>query len=455
MAIVIRGGVVVNASGEAEADVRIEGERITGVGADLHQPGDQILDASGCRVMPGGIDPHTHIEMPAGDLGFTADTWESATAAAVAGGTTCVIDMITQERGESLGAALQDWQRRAGPQAHCDYSFHMGIIDPRPAVLAEMGEIVAAGVPSFKIYLAYKGRLMISDDEALRIMQEAGRLGAWTLVHAENGDLIEELIADARAAGRLGPEMHPATRPPHGEGEATARAIDLGRHAGAPVYIVHVSCRDALGAIARARKAGQRVAAEACLHHLVLTDEEYRRPGLEAAPFVLSPPLRSEVHRLALWAGLESGTLDLVATDHCPWNLEGQKERGEHDFTLIPNGGPGLEERMAVLYTAARGSWTPAQFVARTSANAARIFGLKHKGAVAPGFDADLVVWDPNVESKISAATQHGGVDHSLYEGMAVRGQCRFTLVRGRVAAVAGKPVGAPGWGRQPHRCPQ
>lgn len=444
--LVIRGGTVVNAGGRCEADVRIEGGRMVAVGVDVKQPGDQVLDAAGCYVMPGGIDPHTHIEMPVGDGEFNADDWFSGTAAALAGGTTCVIDMITPEG--SLGAALQDWRTRAARKAVCDYSFHMGVIDA--ATIPQMAGVVVQGVPSFKIYLAYKHRLMVDDAAAFRIMREAGRLGAWTLVHAENGDLIDLLTAEARAAGRLGAGVHGETRPPAGEGEAAHRAIQLARLAEAPVYIVHVSCAEALAAVADARRRGWRVAGEACVHHLLLTDEEYRRPGFEAAPYVLSPPLRDRTHVDALWRGLTAGDLDTTATDHCPWHLHGQKDRGEHDFSLIPNGAGSVEERLALLWThgVAAGRWTPEQFVARTSANAARIFGLTSKGAVAPGYDADVVVWDPAIRRTLSARTQRSRCDHSIWEGMAVTGGPRYVLVRGN-------PAPPPGWGRFQQREPR
>ena len=430
MPLIIRGGTVVTETAQFVADVRVEGERITAVGRDIHLPGDRVLDASGCFVMPGGIDPHTHIEMPAGDLGRTADDWHSGTAAAVEGGTTCVLDMITPEPGGALAAALYDWRRRAAQGALCDYSFHMGVTEARPDIIEEMAAIVAAGVSSFKLYLAYKGRLMVDDGAAFRIMREAGRLGAWTLVHAENGDLIEALTADAVRAGRLDAGAHGATRPPVAEGEATHRAIQLARAAEAPVYIVHVTCREALAPIRRARQNGLPVIGEACAHHLVLTDEN------QGLPYVLSPPLRPQADRQALWDAYADGTLSVTATDHCPWNLQGQKERGRDDFTRIPNGAPGIEERMALLWThgVTTGRWSPSQFVTHTSAEAARIFGLSTKGAVHPGYDADLVIWDPSNRRTLSAATQRSSVDHCLYEGMEVTGQPRYVLVRGAEA---------------------
>ncbi len=457
MESVIRGGTVVTAAASFSADVRVAGGHITAVGQVPPQPGDHVLDAGGCLVMPGGIDPHTHLEMPAGEI-TTADDWYSGTAAAAAGGTTCVLDMITQERGAGLQTALAQWQERAAGKACIDYSFHMGIIDPRAEVLAELPAVVAAGVPSVKIYLAYKGRIMVNDGEAFRIMRAAAGSGALTLVHAENGEVIEVLQAEARAAGRLQPGRHGAARPPLTEAEATVRALALAEMAAAPVYIVHVTCAAALAPIRAARLAGRPVWAEACVPHLMLTDREYQQPGFAAAPYVLSPPLRPESDRRALWDGLAEGTLDLVATDHCPWHLHGHKDRGREDFTCMPNGAPGIEERLALLWThgVAAGAWRPSEFVARTSTRAARIFGLyPQKGTVQIGADADLVVWDPAPRRALSACTQHSRVDHCLYEGMEVQGLARYVLARGRLVAGEGKPTGdAAGWGRQATRNP-
>lgn len=450
MGTIIRGGTLVTAGNTLECDLRLDGGRVAAAGSGILQPGDQIIDAEGCLVMPGGIDPHTHIDMPAGNL-KTVDDWYDATAAALAGGTTCCIDMMTQEPGGKLRWVLEDWNRRAGPRAAMDYSYHMGVIDPRPDVLEEMPQIVAAGIPSFKLYLAYKGRIMVDDAGAYRTMRAAGRAGAWTLVHCENGEVVEILIAEALAAGRTAAGVHGEVRPAAAEAEATGRAIALAQMAGCPVYIVHVTCQGALEHVRRARRAGQQVRAEACAHHLVLTADEYRRPGFAAAPWVLSPPLRSELDQRALWGGLRDGSLDTVATDHCPWHLKGQKDRGRDDFTRIPNGAPGIEERMALLWTygVAAGSMTPQQFVAYTSTHAAQIFGLyPRKGSLLPGADADVVVWDPQVERKISARTHRTRADHSIYEGMAVRGAPRYVFVRGRPAVWEGELQAEPGWGQ-------
>lgn len=453
MSVLIRGGTVVTPEAVFPGDVRLAGGRIVEVSPRLLDPGgDTMYDATGCYVIPGGIDPHTHLEMPAGELGRNADDWYSGTAAAVLGGTTTVIDMITPERDQTLTAALQDWHDRARRGAVCDYSFHMGIVRVDDAILREMEDVVAAGVPSFKIYLAYKGRIMLEDADAFQVLRRAGEIGALTLVHAENGDVIHFLVEEARSQGLRHAGMHAATRPAVLEGEATGRALALARLAGAPIYIVHVTCREALAAIRFARNHGEPVWAEACAPHLILTDAVYQLPGFAAAPYVLSPPLRSEADREALWEALEDGTLHCTATDHCPWHLKGQKDRGETDFSLIPNGAGGIEERLALLWTwgvEGRG-WSLQDFVARTSSHAARIFGLyPRKGCLVPGADADVVVWDPTVSRTLSAATQASRADHCIYEGVTVRGAPRFVFLRGQLAAQEGRlqvDAGAGAW---------
>ncbi len=448
MALIIRGGTLLTPAGPATADLRIEGGRISALGEGVATSGDETLDAGGCYVLPGGIDPHTHIEMPAGGGEFNADDWYSGTAAALAGGTTTVLDMITPERGGTLTAALGDWQGRAALRAACDYSFHMGLIEDSPALLAEMAAIVAAGVPSFKIYLAYKGRLMIDDGAAFRILRRAGALGALTLAHCENGEIIDTLIADRRAAGDLAPGNHPRVRPSLAEGEATARAIALAQLARAPLYVVHVTCREAIGAIAAARGQGQAVYGEACAHHLTLTEAEYERPGFAAAPYVLSPPLRGAADVAALREALRQGVLQTTATDHCPWHLQGQKDRGRADFTRIPNGAGGIQERLGLLIHHLGDALGWERLVAVAAANAARLFGLTGKGVLAPGADADVLVWDPQQRQVFSARTQVSRVDHNIYEGLAVDGAPRFVLSRGRLAVSEGRVHAEPGWGR-------
>lgn len=421
---------------------------MTAIGASLRAPGDEVIDAEGCYVLPGAIDPHTHIELPTGNGGYNADTWFSGTVAAAFGGTTTVIDMITQERGAPLHEALADWHSRARPHAVVDYGFHMGIIDPRPEVLAEIPELVRTGVPSFKLYLGYRGRLMLSDAELFTTMRAVGRAGGLTLVHAENGDVIDTLVAEAVANGETTPRHHALTRPAATEAEATARACHLARLAEAPLYVVHVTCREALEEIAQARRHGQHVLAETCTHYLLFTADDLARPHFEGARWVLSPPLRKDADRLALWDALGAG-IEVVASDHCPWTLA-QKAQGRERFDRIPNGAPGVEERLPFLYTygVEQGGITLEELVALTSTNPARIFGLyPRKGTIAPGSDADVVVWDPGVQRTWSAAHHRCGSDNTPYEGMAVSGAVRHLLVRGRTVIEDGELAAPAGCG--------
>jgi dihydropyrimidinase len=448
VAKIIAGGTVVTAAGRWVADVRIEGAVVTAIGADLREPGDEVLDAGGCFVLPGAIDPHTHIELPLGNNAYNADTWFTGTAAAAFGGTTTVIDMVTQERGASLQAALADWQHRAHPQAVVDYSFHMGIIDPRPEVLGEIPALVQAGVPSFKLYMAYKGRLMLNDAALFTTMRTVGQSGGMVLVHAENGEVIDTLVAEAVAAGETTPRHHALTRPAATEAEATGRACHLARLAEVPLYVVHVTCREALEAIAHARQLGQPVLAETCTHYLLFTADDLARPHFEGAKWVLSPPLRKPGDQQALWKALGTA-IEVVASDHCPWTLT-QKAQGRERFDLIPNGAPGVEERLPFLYTygVQRGAITLEELVAVTATNPARIFGLyPRKGTIAPGSDADIAVWDPAVRRTWSAASHHCGADNTPYKGMTVHGAVRHLLVRGRDIIRQGELVAAAGCG--------
>ena len=449
MATVITGGTVVTAAGRVQADVLVEGAQITAIGAGLRAPGDEVIDAEGCFVLPGAIDPHTHIELPTGGGAYNADTWYSGTVAAAFGGTTTVIDMITQEKGDSLMNALADWQRRAAPRAVVDYGFHMGIIDPQPTVLDEIPLLIKAGVPSIKLYTAYKDRLMLNDAQLFDVMRATAKANGLVLIHAENGDVIDTLVAEAIARGDTAPRFHAATRPAAAEAEATGRACRLAEMAGARLYVVHVTCREALEEIEIARRRGLPVLAETCTHYLLFTADDLARPHFQGAKWVLSPPLRHEKDCQALWEAL-GNTLEVVASDHCPWTME-QKERGRERFDRIPNGAPGLEERLPFLYTygVLQNSLTLEELVAVTSTNPAKIFGLyPRKGAIAPGSDADIVVWDPMVSRTWSAATHHCGSDNTPYEGLPVTGAVRHVLVRGRPVISDGVLTAEPGWGK-------
>ena len=438
MSTVIRNGTIVTADLTYEADVLIEGGRIAAIGQGL--TGDTQLDATGCYVMPGGIDPHTHLEMPFMGT-YSADDFESGTRAALAGGTTMVVDFALPSPGQGLLDALQMWDNKSG-RAHCDYSYHMAVTWWGQQVFDEMAEIVDRGITSFKHFMAYKGALMVNDDELFASFRRVGDLGGIAMVHAENGDVVAELSARLLAEGNTGPEAHAYSRPPQVEGEATNRAIMVADMAGVPLYVVHVSCEDSHEAIRRARQQGKRVWGEPLIQHLTLDESEYFDKDWDhAARRVMSPPFRDRRHQDSLWAGLQSGSLSVVATDHCAFTTE-QKRHGVGDFTKIPNGTGGLEDRMPMLWThgVGTGRLTPNEFVAATSTNSAKILGMyPKKGAVLVGSDADLVVWDPEAEKTISAGSQQSAIDYNVFEGQKVKGLPRYTITRGVVAVTEGK----------------
>ncbi len=453
MATVIKGGTVVTALRSFEADVLIEGERIAAVGAGLK--GDRVIDAAGCYVMPGGIDPHTHLEMPF--MGTTsADDYDSGTRAALSGGTTMVVDFCIPGHGQKLLDAWADWDRRSATAA-CDYAYHMCIVSWSDAIREEMAAVVAKGVTTFKHFMAYKGALMVNDEELFASFKRCAELGAMPLVHAENGDVVAALQAELLSAGITGPEGHGYSRPPEVEGEAANRAIMLADQAGVPLYIVHTSSIPAHEAIRRARSLGQRVYGEPLIQHLVLDESEYQNKDWDhAARRVMSPPFRDKKNQDDLWNGLKAGSLQVVATDHCAFTTE-QKRFGRDDFTKIPNGTGGLEDRMPVLWTrgVATGRLTMNEFVAATSTNIARILNLyPMKGSVEVGADADLVVWDPKATKTISAATQMSAIDYNVFEGIACEGLPRITLSRGKVVYSDGEVTADPGRGRFVPRAP-
>jgi dihydropyrimidinase len=437
MSTVIKNGTIVTHDLTYAADVRIEGGRITEIGQGLS--GGTVLDATGCYVMPGGIDPHTHLEMPFMGT-YSADDFDSGTRAALAGGTTMVVDFALPSPGQGLLDALQMWDNKS-TRAHCDYSFHMAVTWWSEQVFDEMPEVVKRGITSFKHFLAYKGALMVNDEELFASFRRLSELGGVAMVHAENGDVVAELQRKLMEEGNTGPEAHAYSRPPQVEGEATNRAIMIADMAGVPLYVVHTSCEDAHEAIRRARQQGKRVWGEPLIQHLTLDDSEYAHPDWDhAARRVMSPPFRNKLHQDSLWAGLAAGSLSVVATDHCAFTTE-QKRYGVGDFTKIPNGTGGLEDRMPMLWThgVATGRITMNEFVAVTSTNVAKIFGMyPRKGAIAVGADADIVVWDPAREKTISATTQQSAIDYNVFEGQKVKGLPRFTLTRGRLAVQEG-----------------
>lgn len=432
-ATIIKNGTVVTADLSYKADVRIEGGKITEIGQGLK--GGTELDATSCYVMPGGIDPHTHLEMPFMGT-YSADDFESGTRAALSGGTTMVVDFVLPGQGQGLMDAAQMWHNKSG-RANCDYSYHMAVTWWGEKVWEDMALSVKAGITSFKHFMAYKGALMVNDDELFSSFRRVGDLGGLAMVHAENGDVVAELTAKLLAEGNTGPEGHAYSRPPQVEGEATNRAIMIADMAGVPLYVVHVSCEDAHEAIRRARAAGKRVWGEPLIQHLTLDESEYFHPDWDhAARRVMSPPFRNKEHQASLWAGLMSGSLSVVATDHCAFTTE-QKRFGLGNFAKIPNGTGGLEDRIPMLWThgVGTGRLTPNEFVAVTSTNIAKILNLyPKKGAVLVGADADLVVLDPEKEKVISAGTQQSAIDYNVFEGQKVKGLPRFVLTRGQVA---------------------
>ena len=439
MSRVIKGGTVVTADRTFKADVLIEDETIKEIGPDLG--GDEYVDAEGAYVMPGGIDPHTHLEMPF--MGTTAaETFESGTWAAAAGGTTMLVDFCLPGPDGSLKNAINEWHRKSEPQICADVGYHMAITGWNETIFDEMKDAVDMGVNSFKHFMAYKGALMVEDDELFASFSRCKELGALPMVHAENGDIVAELQQKFLADGITGPEGHAYSRPPEVEGEAANRAIMIADAAGVPLYIVHVSCEQAHEAIRRARQKGMRVYGEPLIQFLTLDEGEYFSNDWEhAARRVMSPPFRSREHQDGLWNGLAAGSLQVVATDHAAFTTE-QKRMGRDNFTLIPNGTGGLEERLAVLWTEGveTGRLTPNEFVAATSTNIARILNIyPKKGAMLPGADADIVVWDPKLSKTITATTHKSVLDYNVFEGFEVKAQARYTLSRGEVIWAWGK----------------
>ena len=439
MTTVIKNGTVVTHDLTYKADVLIDKGRIIEIGKGLK--GDEVLDATGCYVMPGGIDPHTHLEMPFMGT-YSSDDFESGTRAALSGGTTMVVDFVLPGQGQGLKDAMKAWHNKS-TRASCDYSFHMSVTWWGEKVWDDMKTIVEdEGITTFKHFMAYKGALMVNDDEMYASFRRCGELGAIALVHAENGDVVAELQRKLMAEGNTGPEAHAYSRPPAVEGEATNRAIMIADMAGVPVYIVHTSCEEAHEAIRRARQKGQRVWGEPLIQHLTLDESEYMAKDWDhAARRVMSPPFRDKRHQDSLWAGLQSGSLSVVATDHCAFTTA-QKRFGVGDFTKIPNGTGGLEDRLPMLWTTgvATGRLTMNEFVAVTSTNIAKILNCyPRKGAVMVGSDADLVVWDPKKTKTIAAKTQQSAIDYNVFEGKKVKGLPRFTLTRGHVAVHDGE----------------
>ncbi|MFQ5533591.1 MAG: dihydropyrimidinase [Sphingomonadales bacterium] len=451
MVIHIKGGTVVTADKTERADVLIDGETVVAIGSDLDIPaGAETVDAGGCYVMPGGIDPHTHMELPF--MGTVAsEDFYTGTTAAMCGGTTTIIDFVIPDPQQDVLEAYRTWRGWA-EKAAGDYSFHVAITWWDESVKQAMVELTRDhGVNSFKHFMAYKGAIMADDEVLVNSFSTARELGAICTVHAENGELVFHLQQEMLNKGLTGPEAHPLSRPPEVEGEAADRAIRIAQVLDVPLYLVHTSCEDALKAITRARLEGQRVFGEALAGHLLIDDSVYRRPDWEfAAAHVMSPPFRPKGHQEALWRGLQSGMLQTTATDHCCFCIP-QKKMGHNDFTRIPNGTAGVEDRLHVLWHhgVGAGRLTPNEFVAITSANAAKIFNIyPRKGTIAVGSDADLIVWDPERERTISRDTHHQNIDFNIFEGMTVKGVNTVTLSRGRITYLDGDVRAERGSGR-------
>jgi dihydropyrimidinase len=451
MRTLIANGTVVTAGGSYPADVLVDGERIVQIGSELGAGTtvDETIDATGRYVIPGGIDVHTHMELPFGGT-FAKDTFETGTRAAAFGGTTTIVDFAVQSRGKSLREGLDAWHAKAEGNAVIDYGFHMIMSDVNDGTLAEMDQLVAEGVPDFKLFTAYPGVFYSDDGAILRAMQQTARNGGLIMMHAENGMAIDVIAADTVAAGTTDPIGHGLARYSVLEGEATNRVIRLAQAAKVPVYIVHLSAREALDAVRMARDDGQPAWAETCPQYLFLSLDDMGH-GFEGAKFVCSPPLRTKDHWPELWKGLVKDDLQVVSTDHCPFDFHGQKDLGKDDFRKIPNGLPGVEDRMDLLHDGGvvAGRITKERWVEITSTAPARLFGLwPRKGAVGVGADADIVVYDPNRKRTISAKTHHMAVDYSCYEGRSVQGAADVVMSRGAVVVRNGEFTGRMGNGR-------
>jgi len=444
----LRGGKVVSADGESDADVLIVGEKVAAVGDVAAPEGATVLDVSGCYVLPGLIDNHTHLSMPFMGM-MSSDDYNTGTQAAAAGGVTCLVDFSIQREPDQLRSALAEWQGRAEGAAHVDYGFHMAITNANEATIDDMAAVVEQGVASFKLFMAYKGELMTRDDAMVACMERARDLGALTMVHAENGDVVDILVKRALHAGQTNAIHHALTRPEFVEAEATSRAARLSEFTGAPLFVVHVTCDAAAVEIQAAQQRGVPVAGETCTQYLVNTVEDLRKPGVEGCRYICSPPLRAESNHDPLWDHLRRGILESVSTDHCPFTDE-QKARGLDDFSLVPNGLPAIQHRLAKLWDegVVAGRITPSQLVDLCSTTIARRFGLASKGAVAPGKDADIAVWDPNAPRDYGTHTSFMNVDYDLYEGETASGSVRHTLCRGTMVYDNGEIVSTPGHGK-------
>src|SRR5436190_5922696 len=448
MTLLIKNGTIVTATDEYKGDVYVDGETISTIGTSLTMSADRTIDATGKYLFPGGIDVHTHMDMPFGGS-QSSDDFETGTIAAAHGGTTTIVDFAIQYRGQTLHHAWETWMKKAEGKAAIDYGFHMIITELTDQAEIEMDSLVKQGVTSFKLFMAYPGVFMLDDASIFRAMRRTGKNGGTICMHAENGGVIDVLVKEALANGQTAPKYHALTRPARAEGEATHRAIALAEIADVPVYIVHLSASEALEMVTEARDRGLPAFAETCPQYLFLSYDNYEEPGFEGAKYVMSPPLRDRATQDRLWRGLAFDDLQAIATDHCPFCMK-EKHLGDGDFSKIPNGAPGVETRMSLVYDGGvrAGKISMNRFVELTSTSPAKIFGMfPKKGTIAPGSDADIVIFDPNKMITISAKTHHMKVDYNPYEGRQVMGATETVLSRGRVIIEDGKFTGKAGAG--------
>ena len=448
--VLIQNGTIVNADSTVRADLLIDGETIKEIRAGIPVSAAQtVVDASGLLLLPGGIDAHTHLDMPFGGT-HSADDFETGTRAAAIGGTTTIVDFAIQARGTKMRTALDTWWKKAEGKACIDYGLHMIVTDLPDAGLEDMDDMVREGVASFKLFMAYPNVLMVDDATIFKALRQTAKNGALICMHAENGSVIDVIVQQALAEGKTAPIYHSLTRPAKAEAEAVHRAIAMAEMAGVPVYIVHLSSEDALNQVREARDRGLPAFAETCPQYLLLSLEDVADKGWEGAKYVFTPPLRERKNQPKLWEGLRKDHLQVVSTDHCPFCFADQKALGKDDFTKIPNGGPGIENRLQLLHHhgVGLGNFSINRFVELVSTAPARIFGMyPKKGVLAVGSDADLVLWDPVQDYTISAATHHMQVDYSMFEGFRVRGNARDVYSRGERIVSKGEFIGKPGRG--------
>jgi dihydropyrimidinase len=451
MSILIKGGRVITAADDYVADVYVEDERISLIGESLDQAADKVIDASGKYVLPGGVDPHTHLDMPFGGT-VTIDDVESGQTSAAFGGTTTHVDFIIQPHGSSFADALEEWRGKANGKQVIDMGYHMAVTDLKEGgTLEELASLPDQGITSYKLFMAYKGALMVDDETLFKTMQVAADTGALVMVHAENGDAIDVLVTEALAAGHTEPKYHALTRPPETEGEATNRAIQLARVAGSPLYVVHVSCAESVEPIQLAREKGWNVWGETCTQYFFIDYTFLERPNFEGGKYVYTPPPRDKANQEVLWNAVRTDTLSAISTDHCAFLWDGQKTIGKDDFSKIPNGGPGLENRLQMIHEfgVRGGRISLNRMVELLSTNPAKLFGLyPRKGTIAVGSDADIVVFDPEKRVKISVATHHSKSDYNLFEGTEVTGSPEVVLLRGNVLVEGDELVASPGIGQ-------